>query len=206
MSDDDKVVTPDVGRIAGAPLDMFVKGGTTSSAWDEEQKRLAAQSDYLRQHQDQQFQAIEDAGEQGGALAGMLSFQLDQPGSPKVIIEYCYRDSALNRECIAQIARVAHPSDPSQPDLALIVVCPYCLHRTGRQDQSQILIRKSVREFFIRPSTDPDFPEQKKHWINPVDGTFHHVAGTVTTKDAIRCQALGCTFRFRIDDSKLREV
>lgn len=194
------------GRIAGLPIDAWVRGGTTTQKWDEEQKQLDAQSDYLRDHQDKQYQAVADAETHGGAIAGMFSQQLLHRGNPKVVIEYCYRDSALNRDCLAELYTLPSESNPGEIVLGLVIVCPRCLQRTGRQDKSQLNIRTDIREFYLRSSTDPDYPEDKRIWVNPMDGQPHQIAGTITTRDAIKCPALGCTWKFRIDDSKLKEV
>lgn len=215
MSEDDVPgATPDPapgapapqGTIAGLPIDAWVKGGTTTQAWDNEQKMLDAQSDYLRDHQDRQYQAIEDAQEHGGAIASMFSRKLLHQGNPKVVIEYVYNDRALNRECLAEIYTFPREDDPTDVAMGLVVVCPRCLERTGRQDKSQLQIRSDIREFYLRPSTDPDFPAELRIWVNPFDGQPHQIAGTITTRDAIKCTALGCNWKFRIDDSKLREV
>lgn len=196
---------PAARTIAGVPIDVFVKGGTTTTHWDNEQKALAAQSEELRAHQDAQRAEVVRARREGGAIASLLSMQLASQGNPKVLIEYVYRDSALNRECIGELAQLPDSERPGENDLALILVCPYCLKRTGRQDQSQLMIRHSVRPFDVRWSTELDYPQDKRHWVNPLDGSFHNIAGLVTTRDRVKCDALGCSFRFRIDDSQLRE-
>ena len=196
---------PEPRKIAGVPLDVFVKGGTTTSTWDNEQKALAAQSEQLRAHQDAQRAEVARAQREGGAITSLVSMPLATAGNPKVIIEYVYGDSALNRECMGELTEMPHPEKPGEKDLAIIIVCPHCLRRTGRQDQSQLMIRNSVRPFSIRWATESDYPQDKRHWVNPLDGSFHHVAGLVTTHDRIKCDALGCTFRFRIDGSRLKE-
>lgn len=192
--------------IAGLPIDMFVKGGTTTDTWDREQQRFDAETDARQAHQDQQREIVDQVNIEGGGIASLQSLNFNSRANPKVVIEYCYRDSVLNQECLCEIFTQPDESDPTKVVMGLVLVCPKCLRRTGKQWRSQTMIRSHIREFWLRPSTDPDFPEDKRVWVNYVDGSVHQIAGTITTRDAISCNALGCNWRFRIDESKLREV
>lgn len=189
---------PEPGKIMGVPLAVLVRGGTTSSAWDQEKLRQYAQSEALRAHQDSQFAAVEGAQGKPNIAAGMLSRELLGRGNPKVVIEYCYRDSVLNRECLAEVV-VVPKVDSDEQELALVLVCPKCLERTGRMDDSQCIIRQSNRMFWL-DTTKPSM------WVNPMTGAAHAVAGTITLNDKVQCSALGCTWRFTIEASKLWEV
>jgi hypothetical protein len=189
--------TPPV--IAGVPLAAFVKGGTTTSAWDIEKQKLYAQSKELREHQDRQRQAIDDAAGKPNIRAALLSQNLMSRANPKVVIEYVYGDSALNRECLCEIATAPRADKPDEQDMILVLVCPRCLARTGRMDDAQIMIRESHRKFWVDYS-------KGRVWVNPVDGSVHTLCGNVTLKDKVSCSALGCTWRFAIEDSKLKEV
>lgn len=178
----------------------FVRGGTTSSAWDAEKARLHHESDQRRAHQDKQYDAIDAAQGSLDTKAAMLSRgSVNSRTNPKVVIEYVYNDSVLNREALCEVAMVPHPEDSSQPDMILVLVCPRCLERTGRQDDAQLVIRESHRKFWL----DTD---KASIWYNPIDGSVHNLAGTITVQDRCQCSALGCQWAFRIDDSKLREV
>jgi hypothetical protein len=183
----------------GLPLEMFVKGGTTTSAWDREKQEQYARSDALRAHQDRQYDAIHSAQDKPNIAAGMLSHELLGRGNPKVVIEYVYGDSALNRECLAELCMAPKVDNPDESEMVLVLVCPRCLQRTGRQDDSQLVIRESHRKFWLDDT-------KKGTWLNGVDGSVHPIAGTITLADRVKCPALGCTWAFRIDDSKLREV
>lgn len=182
----------------GMPLDVFVRGGTTTTAWDLEKQRQYAQSDELRAAQDRRYQAIEDAKGKPNIAAGMLSRQLLGRGNPLTVIEYVYGDSALNQECLAEIAVAAKVDNPDESEMVLLLVCPYCLRRTGRMDDSQVVIRESHRKFWLDT-------KKARLWRNHVDGSVHPLAGNITLADRVKCTALGCTWRFRIDDGKLRE-
>jgi hypothetical protein len=184
--------------LMGLPLAVFVKGGTTTEAWDRAKKRQYAQSDELRAAQDRRYDAIEESKGKPNVAAGMLSRELLGRGNPKIVIEYVYGDSALNRDCLGELCMAQKVDNPDESEMVLLLVCPYCLHRTGRMEDSQVVIRESHRAFWLDDS-------KKRIWVNPVDGSVHPLAGNITLRDRVQCGALGCTWAFRIDDSKLRE-
>jgi hypothetical protein len=174
----------------------FVRGGTTTAKWDEYKKRQYHQSERHRAHQDTQRAAVQEAAKTPGISSALLSFNLGGPANPKVHLEYVYRDSALNRDCVAEVLSMPNPEGGEE--LALVMVCLECMKRTGRQDDSQLLIRESVRKFWLDTS-------KAGHWVDQL-GHFWQIAGTITTAGRIHCDARGCTYRFQIDDSKVREV
>jgi hypothetical protein len=190
------------GKIAGAPMDAFVKGGTTSTAWDREKKKQYEQSKARRAHQDRQRAAVAFAGRHSGVSGALLTMDLGAGAAkPKVVLTYKAKDQALEQECLAEIAlTAASPEAAAVSDdvvgMILVVVCPKCLERTGEQDDSQIMIKSWHREFWLDET-------KKSVWVNSVDGSVHQIAGTVTAKDLMRCSALGCEWKFRIDESKL---
>lgn len=185
-------------KIAGVPMGL-VKGGTTSSAWDQRVAKHHAQSDRLRSHYDWQRDQIARAANSPNERAAMMSLNMLSTESPKVVLTYKYRDSALDRECICQLAMAPNPDDPGTQGMILVLVCPKCLERHGRQDDAQLQIKDWHRQFWLDDT-------KKSVYVNPHDGSVHQIAGTITSADAMTCSALGCTWRFRIDNSKLYEV
>jgi hypothetical protein len=182
----------------GMPLAVFVKGGTTTNSWDVEKKKQYAQSEALRAHQDRQYEAVADSKGKPNIAAGLLSRELLGRGNPKVVIEYVYGDAALTQECLAELCMAQKVDNPDESEMVFVLVCPHCLKRTGRMDDSQVVIRESHRQFWLDDT-------KKRLWHNPFDGSVHPLAGNITLKDRVQCAALGCTWAFRIDDSKLRE-
>jgi len=183
-------------KIAGVPAGAFVKGGTTTSAWDKRKQREYAEADQRRKHQDSQRQAVKRAAGDPQYRAALFSMQLSSPAHPKVCLLYKARDSAQDRQSICEIAITAHPDRPDQPDLKLFLVCPKCLERTGRQDDAQLMIQSHHRRFWLDES-------KAGIWVDSVSGVSYRLAGTVTTDDLCSCTALGCDWKFRIDDSVL---
>lgn len=182
-------------QIAGVPVG-FVKGGTTSSAWDAMKAKQYDDSDRRRAHQDRQRSAVAHAAQDPRAKSALFSMQLHSDANPKIVLNYKAKDSALDQECIGNFTVVPTDGEASEPGLVLVLVCPKCLERTGRQDDAQVMVKSWEKQLWLDDS-------KKGVWINHVDGSVHHLAGTLTVKDICSCTALGCNWRFRIDDSVL---
>jgi len=181
-------------KIGGIPLDVFVKGGTTSTRHDEEKKRQYARSDEARRHQDKQKSAVAASSGHPGIASALVSHSLQSAANPQVVLTYKAKDHALEQDAICNI--VLHPNDEGDLGMILVLVCPECLRRTGRQDDSQVMIKDWHRQFWLDNT-------RKGVWQNHVDGSIVKIAGTVTTRDICSCTALGCSWRFRIEDSEL---
>jgi hypothetical protein len=181
---------PKPSRIAGVPVDAFVKGGTTSSRWDANKKRFYSETEARRAHQDKQRAAAAWSAGRPGSRGALMSLQLSGPGNPKVCLTYKAKDSALDRQCICEVA--FHEGDK----MILALVCPRCLERTQRMDDSQVIVRSEHREFWLDSS-------RAGAWVDPNSGLAYQLAGTVTTRDLLKCSALGCDWAFRIEDSIL---
>lgn len=175
--------------IAGVPLDMFVKGGTTTAKWDAEKQKFYRETEARRGHQDRQREAVKWAAGRADTKGSLLSLQLAGPDNPKVCLIYKARDAVLEQQCLCDLAVTGE-------GLLLALVCPKCLERTSRMDDSQVLIRSEHREFWLDQS-------RAGTWIDPNSGLSYPVAGTITTKDRLSCSALGCNWQFRIDNSEL---
>lgn len=184
-------------KVGGVPLTVIVKGGTSTSAWDRQKAEQYRQSDELRAHQDRQRQAVAEAQGQPNVRAALLSRQLLSPTNPKVVIVYKGRDSALDRDCLCELV-LSPRADADEDEMILVLVCPKCLERTGRMDDSQVIIRSSHKRMHLDTS-------RAGAWINPLDGQVHHLAGEITIDEKCKCDAVGCTWRFAIEASKLKE-
>lgn len=178
------------------PVTAFVKGGTTSSAWDEQKKRQYAEADARRAHQDHDRRVVAASAGVRGVKSAILSLQLGSSQNPAVVLTYKAKDSALDQDCVAEL--IEHPRDdePQKMGRILVLVCPECLKRVGRQDDSQTMVKSWHREFWIDET-------KAGTYVHPETGIVRNVAGTVTTRDLCSCVALGCNWKFRIDDSKL---
>lgn len=192
-----RVLTPtavSTGKIAGVPANVFVKGGTTSLKWDREQKRQYEQADARRRHQDRQRAAVRAASGSPGIRAALLSMQLSAPMNPKVVLTYKARDRALEREAICEL--IEEKDSEGNLQYRLLLVCPKCLERTGRQDYAQTMVWSAQKKFWLDDS-------KAGIWVDPESGMSYRIAGSITTAERCQCTALGCDWKFRIEDSKL---
>lgn len=181
-----------------APVGL-VRGGTTTAAWDAMKARQYRQSDARRAKQDR-AKAINRKSQQFSCIrSDFRSFKLLSRANPQVVITYRQRDRALDRQAVCEIFITPWPERPGAFQLVMTLVCPKCMERTGRQDDSQVIIQQSHRMWWLDETKPGTF-------THPEDGSFHRIAGTVTTQDVCKCAAQGCQWSFRIDDSVLREV
>ncbi|NIR82910.1 MAG: hypothetical protein GWO40_05465 [Gammaproteobacteria bacterium] len=187
-------LVPTDKKIAGVPMGTFVKGGTTTSAWDKYKARQYKQSDAHRRHQDRQRDAVKAASRSSGVRAALHSMQLSRPDNPRVCLLYKARDSALDRQSICELVRT--PTDQDEQAFTLVLVCPKCLERTGRQDDAQIMVNSMNKRMWLDES-------KRALWVDQESGMSYMLAGTITTGELCHCTALGCDWKFRIDDSVL---
>jgi len=183
-------MTTEGRKIAGLPVDAFVKGGTTSQRWDNDKKKFYAETEKRRAHQDAQRQLVEGSAGRPNMMSSLVSMQLSGQGNPKVCLTYKAHDTALEQQALCEVAITG----PEQ--MLLSLVCPKCLERTGKMHDSQVIVRSEHRKFHLDVS-------KKGVWVDPGSGLSYPLAGTITADDLLTCSALGCGWKFRIDDSNL---
>lgn len=205
MSDDDKKKTDpppapdpapksdppksDPPRVIENPMMSWMRGGTVTSAYQQEldKQRAAAQK----------ARADEDA-RTAKAQASPLEARQYQ------------KSIGGNKHHAGIILLVKHPKDNTTLDfvdcelnvaddgsLILVMACVLCFYRTG--DASNLTIRQSHRKFEL------DTRRHGELWVNPKNP--NHIvtlAGTIHLTEAVTCPNLGCGRRFVIDDSVLR--
>lgn len=196
-----------MAKIPKAAPDVFVKGGTTSAAWDREKNRQYQQTSDGRAQMGKWSHAVKtgefkptDNSSTVKGKAMMSSLRLGQDAHPKILLKYRTGDVSQYDEVLCELLTgLPHP-DPASPttDSAIVMLCPQCMRRTQRQDDAQLIIRRSHRKFHFEPYplTDP-----RSHFAHPMLGTVQIIAGEITSEDAMTCTALGCTWKFRIDKS-----
>lgn len=177
-------------KIAGLPAHAFVKGGTTSQQWDNDKKRFYAETEARRAHLDRQRSAVAWAAGRPEAAGALVSMNMGSSVNPKVCLTYKARDHALEQQALCEVAITGAER------MVLALVCPKCLERTGQMHDSQIMVRSEHREFWLDTG-------RAAVWVDPQSGLSYHLAGTITTRDLLSCSALGCDWKFRIDNSDL---
>lgn len=191
---------------AKAP-DAFVKGGTTSSKWDMEKQKQYAQSADGRQQMDRwgravrtgEFQAGPNDAVEKGAKAMVASLRLEQEASPKLLLRYKTGDRSVFQEVLSElVVGLRDESTGEATDSAFVMLCMKCHSRGGRQDDSQLIVRRSHRHFDVKPFTAGSL---ESLYVNPKTGAVYNIVGAVTAQDVLTCTALGCGAKYRIDES-----
>jgi len=193
--------TPKGGSSLGAsPLQIIVKGGTTSSAHDTERAKQKAMTELGRAHQDKQQRAADMGSgmtKEGFVSAHLTSLRMMDSGSPRLVLYYLNRDKSIRQECVAEL--VMTPDG----DSLFTLVCPKCLERGESHGSAQVMVRHSHRKFFL---------DQRKNGTivmltDPFGKPFQvRICGTVTCEETLRCSNVGCTWAVKIADSKVEEV
>lgn len=181
-------------------VDVLVKGGTTSLAWDQEKARQRASADARRQLQDRQQAAAEAQG------ARLYSHKLFDKQVGRTVLEYRMgrtRDSILKLYCIAEVFLL--PLETGF-EYAFTMECPKCIGRGSHPEDAIMLVRQSNRDFVFDMTPADKGGKRFAAWLDPDTGESVILAGSITTKDRIRCAALGCEWSVRIDDNVVVEA
>lgn len=195
------------------PMAGWVKGGTTSARHDEQVARQRADAEYRRAEEDRRRalardNPLDDVARvmQTGNAIRQREMQLGGDSYAQVVLGVKMpKESEL---VFLQTAELFSPMGDSE--LMLQMCCMRCIYRFGRtMSEAQTRIRQSHRDFSI----DQRKRDQRKPnpllgicagdiWVNPEDpNEVITVAAMVTTHGWQTCDALGCGWQFRIDDS-----
>lgn len=188
--------------IGASPLQIIVKGGTTSSAYDKERAKQQAMTELGRAHQDKQQRAADQGSrmtKDGFVSAHLTSLKMMDGGSPRAVLYYLNRDKTVRQECIAEVVMLP------DGDMTFTMVCPKCLERGEPHGSSQMMIKRSHRRW--------ELDERRAGEVIPVYDPFHkqmmgiRICGTINATDEIlRCANFGCTWAVKITDSRVEEV
>lgn len=198
MNDDDASnPTPE----APAPL-VIVKDGTTSTAQDRLNHEQRSDAEARRQADDAQRARADGVklDDSGFTIHRLGSLNLVDGDSPKLVLHYMNPDGTVRQDCESEITQELGADGTLVTMFAM--VCPKCVARGVAMGHAQMLIRDTHRRF------DLDVRKAGPVVVEYAWGFRKQVvvAGTVTCHDVIKCDAAGCGYRVRIDDSKVWEV
>jgi hypothetical protein len=188
--------------IGASPLQIIVKGGTTSSAHDKQRAQQQQLTELGRAHQDKQMAAAatgDQMTKDGFVSSHLTSLRMLDSGSPRAVLYYLNRDKSVRQECIAEIILA------DGADMTFTMVCPKCLERGEPHGSAQVMVKKSHRRW--------ELDTRRAGEVVPVWDPFHEqmmgirIVGTINAGDEIlRCANVGCTWAVKIADSKVMEV
>lgn len=192
---------PDAAPAKPVSPTIIVKGGTTSSSYDNKIAEQRADAEQRRAHEDWVADKVERAPEEGAiARIGEQKFLTNE--SPRLVLYYMNRDGSVRQECLSEITMYPIPgSFTGDLDIMFTLVCPKCLERGVPHGESQLMIQNRHRKFHRDE-------RQKKlvQVMTPFGPQIVHQDCTVTVDDIVRCSNFNCTWTVRIGDSKVWEV
>ena len=193
----------------GVPIDMFVKGGTTSRRHDRMVAEEEADAERRRDEQAFMRHMASIPIEEGGARMYENRMALNPTGLPteSAKVELTYLRPSGEPEynhgkplkCLADIIVGMDPLKPEE--LTLIVVCPQCEQRMP-QGQCQIQIRQSNRNWYLDPRTAGEliaWEEQDELGRKRV--IPYRSAGRVMDGERFTCPR--CDWSARIDNNRV---
>ncbi len=198
----------DAKRTIEAPMGMWVKGGTPTSAYEKQLQKEDYDAEQRRKLQDAQAQAARTGKlpdqlatrELAAGTAGVGKLSSMRLGGSKshasVVLALKHpKDTTIQDWIICELSQ--QPAADGKPELVLIMACPRCIKTLHRHPQrAQMTIRESNRKFWL------DTRRAGEIFSNPEDrNEVVTLAGTITTDGWITCPHLGCGYRFKIDDS-----
>lgn len=186
--------------VGGVAPTVIIKGGTSSSSYDQLMAKKAHDAEQRRAHQDRQVAAASAAQGQNGVVARLGSRKFVTSESPRLVLRYLNPDRSIKQECISEVTHV-NGAKQGELDIMFSLVCPKCLERGIPQGEAQLFVRDSHRKFFLDPT---------KSGPVAVDTAFGrqvvNVCGVVTVRDVVRCSNYNCNWSVRIEDSNVIEV
>ncbi len=203
---------PEIREIAGLPLEMFVKEGTSTWASDMAAKQRFAEAEERRDlaARERQVAQTEQSDQSvAGLYTNRMSENQDVPAGYVELLVCNHRGTQIDgpdgrpRTIVCEIIM---GNDPQHADeLVLMAVCPHCVLDLGvRQDDAQIRIAQRHRSWHL----DTRKEHQKPIVANLFDDSAQDLvlktlprAGMVTDSDRIPCPR--CSWVYRIDRNRL---
>lgn len=183
-----------------SPFD-FVRGGTTTQAYDQHLAKQRADTQARRSHDDLQRSAAANTEAKLCKVADLGSHRTHAV----IVLDIMASDKSIMDWVVCELSG-------EDDDLVLIVACPRCIFTLNRPaGESQLTIRKSHRAFTLDTRTVEQGGSAGKIWGNPTladddPEKWYQLAGEITTHGAVKCDHLGCGYRFVIDKNVLRSA
>ena len=193
--------TPDATPAKPASPTIIIKGGTTSSTYDNKIAEQLADAEKRRAHEDWVADKVERAPEEGAiARIGEQKFLTNE--SPRLVLYYMNKDGSVRQECLSEITMYPIPGSlVGALDIMFTLVCPRCLERGVPHGESQLMVQNRHRKFHR--------DERQKKLVQVMTSfgpQIVHQDCTVTVDDIVRCSNFNCNWAVRIGDSKVWEV
>lgn len=184
--------------VFGMPMQVFVRGGTTSWAHDKMMAQQRADDEQRRQESDADRALAKNPGE--NATAHMYESAFGTPQQHPVVLLTVVGsggdvklDKSKPVQVLADIFVGDNPEDPR--DLALNMCCPYCWSRGTPLGRCQFKVRQSNRFWALDSKGAGE--------LLAFNGQVYQGAGTVMDSERIKCPQ--CSWTFRINKNRIYE-
>lgn len=179
----------------------IVRGGTTTTAYDNALAKSMADADKRRAADDADKKLAKVPVEQGGAMMFEREFA-PRMTSPKVRLRYVGK----TRETIMeQLCELVVDDSSGREEHLLIFVCPECFRRGVPSGFAQCHVKASHRKWHV----DTKEAGQIKAVRNsdaPGGQEFYTNAGTIMDTDVLRCDNTNCGCAFKIHNNVMYRV
>lgn len=172
-------------------LQLIVRGGTTTSAFDNEMAQKMADAE-VRREEDEKVKKIGQIPiEQGGGVMYEANFS-DPTASPKVLIKYVGKGKEVRMEQLCELV-----FDDTSGDHMFIFVCPECFNRGIPSGFAQCHVRASHRAWHLDTKTAGEV-KAVKNSDNPRGIEYYQHAGDIMDSEILRCDGPNCGCAFKI--------
>ena len=172
---------------------VWVRGGTTTSRFDNLIAKQHADAEARRAEQDADRAAVRNEG------ARMYSHNFtDSISDPKVILRFNDTKLGVDIEMMCELVL----DDVSGENL-LLFLCPDCLARGIPSDLAQRRVSERARAWHLDTRDRGKMGRYTDAWGRP---QMYLKAGTIVDTDILRCPEFGCTFACKIDGNIMRRV
>lgn len=175
-----------------APMMAWVKGGTSTAAYDQEIKQKEAEAEARRDAQDAERRLASVPIEEGGAK--MFSHNLGHPtDDPKILIKFVNSKKETQFELLCDIG-VEHDGSGRW----FIFVCPDCVSRGIPSGQAQLRVSDKHRHW--------DLDDRTLGEVIVFDEQIYYSAGKIMDTDVLRCPNAHCTLAVKIHNNMMYRV
>ena len=174
---------------------VYVRMGTTSSAYDQQIARQDHDTKARQKLQDQQ--AAIAASRPGEAMLRTCSLGGKSTHATVILALKHSKDNVVTDYMTCEIMQHGE-------ELVLQMMCPRCVFRHHRKPwDSQFKIHQTNRNWFFTPSKLPKWARGENLWVNPEDPReVLTIPGTVDLPEWAYCPV--CNWAFQIEDSVIK--
>jgi hypothetical protein len=180
-------------------LQLLVRGGTTSSAYDKEMQQRIADAEVRRAEADADRKIAQIPIERGGGM--IFENKLADPMTgPRVLIKYVGRTKDVLMEQLCELV-----ADEMSGDHMLIFVCPECFRRGVPSGFAQCHVRSKHRQWHL-DLKDAGTIKSVRNSDMPNGLEFYTHAGSIMDTDVLRCDGTNCGASFKIHNNVMYRV